>query len=108
MKQFYYKLIRDRIPEKMLRRGVSCDIFEAKDDYVWFLRKKLMEESREVYHAKTRDELIEELADVVEVFQALKREEGIKDDEIREARRYKAKQKGRFQKRLILRWSKDN
>ena len=62
------KLVRDLIPEKFPQHAYRC----AYDREVpHLLRLKLMEEAGEVVGARNRAELLEELADVLEVIRCL-------------------------------------
>ncbi len=64
----FNKLVRDRIPEKIIANGenVKCGI--VKDVlYYSLLFEKLLEETLEVYDSQNISELISELADVQEI-----------------------------------------
>ncbi len=65
----YPKLVRDKIPEIVEARGKKVDIRVVSDDaeYLGFLLSKLIEEATELAQAKTSDNQLEELADVMEV-----------------------------------------
>jgi predicted house-cleaning noncanonical NTP pyrophosphatase (MazG superfamily) len=62
------KLVRDRIPELMAKPGNVLEVLTLDHkDHILALKKKLKEEAEEVHKATTRDEVIEEIADVAEV-----------------------------------------
>ena len=62
------KLVRDLIPEKFPQHSYRC-AYDREVPYL--LRLKLMEEAGEVVGARNRAELLEELADVLEVIRCL-------------------------------------
>lgn len=99
----YEKLIRDCIP-KIIESNGKEGVFNELDDaqYLEELKNKLIEESLEVQKAITRTELVEELADVLEVFEALQKALQIDTNEIEIIKNKKAKKNGRFEKKLFL------
>jgi predicted house-cleaning noncanonical NTP pyrophosphatase (MazG superfamily) len=97
------KLVRDRTPE--LISGEDCTVeVETLDRkaHISELKKKLKEEALEVDEALTRVELIEEIADVIEVLDALTLKLSISKSEIEEARRKKSIKRGGFIRGLYL------
>ena len=94
----YNKLVRDKIPELLGRKGVSYQKrIASEDEYKIALLKKLKEEIKEF----NEDNSPEELADVIEVILALKKLKEYRDTE--KIRIKKAKERGTFKKRIILR-----
>jgi predicted house-cleaning noncanonical NTP pyrophosphatase (MazG superfamily) len=72
---YYHKLVRDRIPEKIAREGsgkCKTRVMGVKE-FEKELIKKVAEEARGMQAAKTREELITELADVVAVIDEVRR-----------------------------------
>ena len=68
----YNKLVRDKIPAVIKRKGESVDVIRLKGDALLSaLRQKLVEEAFEALDAKSFDELIGELADVQEVIDGI-------------------------------------
>jgi predicted house-cleaning noncanonical NTP pyrophosphatase (MazG superfamily) len=68
----YHKLVRDKIPSVIKRKGESVEVVRLKGDALLSaLRQKLVEESFEALDAKSFDELIGELADVQEVIDGI-------------------------------------
>jgi predicted house-cleaning noncanonical NTP pyrophosphatase (MazG superfamily) len=97
------KLIRDNIPEIALKeRGEVLDIRIAKqEEFEDFVMLKLLEETNEIISAKTKNELVEELADLMEVVKTLAMHHGIVNelfDKIEE----KALERGSFNRKFIL------
>lgn len=108
-KIFYNKLIRDKIPETIQARGSRC--FTRRLTAKAFERallKKIGEEASGVLAARTRRELISELADVIDVIEELQRLKRISAHELKTAQRANQQRKGGFKKRLFLTWSSDD
>lgn len=93
------KLVRDRIPELMQENG-KMPIFRVASpkERSALLLAKLHEEVLELVN----DPSIEELADVMEVVEALRIELGIDHDELRNVRNSKAERRGSFRKGIVL------
>lgn len=97
----YNKLVRDNIPEHLDSRGIPYEKRIANvEEYKEELIKKLDEEIREFIEAKN----IEELADVIEVIEALKKLPEFANAE--EIRIKKLVEKGGFDKKIILKGEK--
>lgn len=93
----YNKLVRDKIPEILDKKGVKYEKrIASKSEYKVALSKKLIEEVSEFQEENS----VEELADVVEVIRALKKLPKYKN--VEKIRVKKAKERGFFEKRIIL------
>lgn len=98
----YNKLVRDNIPEILDKKGISYEKrIASKEEYKIELIKKLAEEAGE-FSAECS---VEELADVMEVVEALKKLPDYAS--VEEVRKEKATEKGAFDKRIILKGEKD-
>ncbi len=98
------KLVRDLVPSQLEARGIKV-IYGVIGDFLGrdhFGRQKLAEEASEVLNAKTREELVEELADLTEVRNTLMRVNGISEDELARAMLEKTQKKGAFEKFYYL------
>jgi predicted house-cleaning noncanonical NTP pyrophosphatase (MazG superfamily) len=96
------KLIRDNIPEIMKSKWLECNYYKASEfEYTIELFKKLIEESIEVKNSKGKTELIEELADVMEVINSICINNEIHIDEIEAKRLKKLKDRWWFEKKYI-------
>ncbi len=105
MRKEYNKLVRDRIPSIIESSGKEFLIRVLSDDeYKRALKRKLIEEATEVNAAESTDELVAELADVVEVIDALIAVLGMSWEEIRDVQKKKRLERGGFGKRLQLMW----
>lgn len=67
-KKTYNKLVRDNIPNIIAEAGKTCRWRIAnKDEHLKYLYAKIKEEAEELSNATTKDEAINEIADIVEV-----------------------------------------
>ncbi len=71
-------------------------------EYDYQLRQKLLEESREVCAATSKQELIQELADVLEVIEAISNANEISIEEVRSIQLKKRDEKGGFEGRKFV------
>ena len=95
MKKVYNKLIRDKIPEIIEGTGKSCSVRGLDlEEYCVELKKKLVEEANEVNDTVDKESLIKEIADVLEVIDALKVAYGISDNDVDGAKVKKALKAG--------------
>ena len=93
----YAKLVRDNIWRWHEENGHTVEGREFKgDDLRKKLCEKLHEEADEVDAALSREELIEEIADVRQILKDLCAEEVISEEEVEAARAKKATRKGGF------------
>ena len=95
----YKKLVRDKIPDIILKEG-SLPTTRILDDkeYIKALNKKLMEEVKEYLE----EENIEEMVDILEVIRAILDYREVTYEEIEEKRIKKAKKRGAFKDRVFL------
>lgn len=95
----YEKLVRDEIPEIIRRQGYMphTRVLEP-DEYLAELHRKLREETEE-YLA---DENPEEIADILEVIEAICAAKGFSADDILHAKFQKRNARGGFERRIYL------
>lgn len=112
----YHKLVRDRIPDIIAGEGKTVKFKCIKTDnkeFAGFLINKLHEEIEELYNAiqQSNDtemfyngcyEILQELADVGEVFDALVKCIHIEHDDILRTMKTKAVEKGTFENGTYL------
>jgi predicted house-cleaning noncanonical NTP pyrophosphatase (MazG superfamily) len=102
----YRKLIRDRIPEIMDAAGVRYEVAVLDDaTFRSALRAKLLEEATEAASAGSAEELVTEIADLLEVVEALLAAEGVDPETVRAVQRERREARGGFGRRLELRWA---
>lgn len=95
----YQKLVRDRIPEMIEADDKTCVCETLSDeDYIAFLDQKLNEELAEYQESKS----LEELADLLEVMQAVVKARGWTLEELEQVRADKAAKRGGFEKKILL------
>lgn len=97
--KIYNKLVRDKIPEIINSSGKNCNIRTlSQEEYISALETKLNEEVAE-YQV---DKNLEEMADVLEVLQAICVARGYSLEELEQMRAKKADERGGFQDRIFL------
>ncbi len=97
----YNKLVRDKIPDILDGKGVPYEKrIATPEEYKIELIKKLEEESKEFSEAGSS----EELADVIEVIDALKKLPDYAG--VEELRKKKSEERGAFDLRIILKGEK--
>lgn len=105
MRKTYNKLVRDRIPEIIRNEGRACEVTVMPlDAYQKALLEKLVEEAREAEEA-TPDALVSELADILEVVDAIAATFGLERAAILAEQQVRRLQRGGFDERLQLVWS---
>ena len=95
----YHKLVRDKIPEIIENQGKTCvtEIL-SQGTYIQMLDEKLNEELTEYQESKS----LEELADLLEVMEAVASARGYTWEELIAVRDKKRLNRGGFQKRILL------
>jgi predicted house-cleaning noncanonical NTP pyrophosphatase (MazG superfamily) len=99
----YNKLVRDIIPEIIASTGkqYSTRILE-NNEYITELKKKSREELEEYIKADSDEAAIEEIADLLEVIHSLAKVHGSSIEEVEQVRKEKFKERGGFDKRILL------
>jgi predicted house-cleaning noncanonical NTP pyrophosphatase (MazG superfamily) len=98
MKRYNFnKLIRSNLPERMKKEGVYLSGRPLTDEeFAKELKNKLVEEAGEVQDTQSREDLIKELADVMEVIETITSLHGITKEEIEKERLLKCQINGHF------------
>jgi predicted house-cleaning noncanonical NTP pyrophosphatase (MazG superfamily) len=105
MKKECYKLVRDRIPEIIRSAGKNCETVIMSDaEYCQALRQKVIEEATELANAPDA-ELATEIADLLEVIEALMTSYRISEKQVQLEQDQKRAQKGDFRKKVMLLWT---
>lgn len=99
MPKYYNKLIRDKIPQVIAAQGKSCETeVLTQEAYLEKLDEKLFEELKEYEESKS----LEELADLLEVMEAVVLARGYTWEQLLAVRDEKRQARGGFQDRLLL------
>src|SRR3990172_5118971 len=97
------KLWRDKMPDIKRAVGSIVHVKELDDaEYALQLRVKLTEETAEVCVAPSKNELVEELADVLEVIDALCALHNISAEDVHAVQTKKREEKGGFYQRAFV------
>ena len=89
----YNKLVRDKIPEHIRSKGGQPIISVASGEEYWEkLKEKLLEEVREF----DKDENVEEIADILEVLEAIANHKGFDKAEIEMVKSKKLQKRARL------------
>jgi predicted house-cleaning noncanonical NTP pyrophosphatase (MazG superfamily) len=101
----YNKLIRDKIPQIIDNSGSDFAIaLYSESEYILALKQKLIEEAQEIAIAQD-DELISELADLLEVFDSLLEVKGISREAVVREQELRREERGGFRDRIKLLWT---
>jgi predicted house-cleaning noncanonical NTP pyrophosphatase (MazG superfamily) len=99
----YEKLVRDKIPEVVRKAGVLPVFYMLnKTEAIRLLKRKLIEESFEVWESIDKEALAEELADVLEVIESLRVNASIDFDELKKLQEKKKVKRGGFENLVYL------
>lgn len=99
---YYDKLVRDKIPEKIEKNGEIAITRTLNDDeFKLYLEKKLLEEVKEVIDGSKENKL-EELADLYEVLITYARIYKINLEDIINQAKEKNNLRGSFNKKILL------
>lgn len=107
------KLVRDKLPEIIFHEiGADLSYRETSGaERQNLLKQKLIEEGHEVIGAQTREELLDELADVLEVLFGIADSFSISNAELEATRAARKNERGGFQKGILCHYievSKEN
>ncbi|RLQ93643.1 nucleoside triphosphate pyrophosphohydrolase [Falsibacillus albus] len=99
----YNKLVRDKIPGIIESNGEKFSTrILSEEEYITELKKKSFEELEEYCEAETREEALEELADLMEIVHAFAASHGSTLEEVEKIRQEKAAERGAFDKKIFL------
>lgn len=100
----YPKLVRDKIPEVIFQadgRKVPIQILEL-DEFISHLKHKAIEEAVELDAATSDDHLLEEIADLREILDALQEAKGFSSEQVLVVQNQKRQKRGGFSKRILM------
>src|SRR3989338_11221532 len=93
------KLVRDKIPEIIKKKGAVPITHIASDDEYW---QKLKEKLQEEINEFMKDENAEELADILEVIYTIRDYKKIDKNELELLRKKTAEERGGFKDKIII------
>lgn len=93
------KLVRDRVPEIIEQKGGQPVVHVADDSEYW---QKLKEKLQEELNEFSKGENIEEIADILEVIEAICEYRNFDQAQVRMIKDKKAAERGKFKDRIIL------
>ncbi len=99
----YNKLVRDKIPEIIAQNGGNPTTVTLEESlYQSALSDKLHEEITELETATTKQDITAEIADIVEVLEALALTHNVSFEQILKEKEEKREKRGGFTKRIFL------
>lgn len=101
----YPKLVRDRIPEIVFEKTgkkIKQRILKNNSEYLKYLLKKVVEEAKELEYSLKQGNTKEEIADILEIIEAVLKLKGWKMDEIVKVKKEKCEKNGGFKKRILM------
>lgn len=101
------KLVRDETMERALKEDPSCTFsyrYLNDNEIQLHLFNKLQEEVTEVLEAKNPEEICSELADVLDIIDAIKKHNFISEEALMIARKKKQELRGGFDSKLFIEW----
>jgi predicted house-cleaning noncanonical NTP pyrophosphatase (MazG superfamily) len=101
----YPKLIRDKIPEQIIineGRAAHIKIGTKDKEIISILKKKIVEESMELYTCQSKKDIMSGIADIEEIINTLKYKLNITTISLNKIRKNKNLKSGSFDKFLIL------
>lgn len=97
------KLVRDKIIEIMESKGSKLYAYKLHDqDFLKQLKLKLIEEASEVNRAQTEQEILEELADVLEIVYTLAKAYNFTEKNLQTIQEQKRNEKGGYQEQMFV------
>lgn len=109
MKKVYYnKLVRDKIVDKIKNLGEAVEVREMpQDEFAQELLKKVNEEASALSRVRSKEEFLDELADLTIVLDALIETYNLSDEEIASSKQKNLERKGGYSKKLFMHYSED-
>ncbi|MCK6206479.1 nucleoside triphosphate pyrophosphohydrolase [Bacillus infantis] len=99
----YNKLVRDKIPQIIEQSGKKFSARILNDqEYIKYLQQKSYEELDEYCSAETKEDAVEELADLLEIIHSLAHQHESSIEEVEKVREKKTEKRGGFKERILL------
>lgn len=106
---YYNKLVRDNIPDKIRAKGEACEVRLVTDmqEFQQELMKKIKEEAASLSMTRTKEEFLDEYADLMLVLETITEQLGVTASEISQVRADNLLKKGGYKHQHFLVWSED-
>jgi predicted house-cleaning noncanonical NTP pyrophosphatase (MazG superfamily) len=106
---YYNKLVRDNIPSIIQEKGEGCEVRVLVDDQEFRqeLFKKIREEASALAMVQSKEEFLQEYADLELVIKTLMTELAITEADFSEVQAKNLERKGGYTARNFLLWSED-
>lgn len=106
---YYNKLVRDNIPDMIRAKREACELRKITDvqEFQQELLKKIKEEAASLSMSRTREEFLDECADLLIVLDTLTAQLDISREDIENAKRDNELKKGGYKHQHYLIWSED-
>jgi len=106
IRKTYNKLVRDNIIDIILKdNGKPSFKILNDDDFKIALKEKVLEESKELIEAETKEDIINELSDILELIESISKNYNITKEEIDNKKENKKIKRGGFDKKIFLEYS---
>ena len=108
-KVFYNKLVRDKIQDKIERKGETCEVrtIESDEEFQQELLKKVVEEASALSMTRSKKEFLEEVTDLMLVLDTLNEFLQFDESTMQQAMQENIDRKGLYKNRHFLHWSDD-
>jgi predicted house-cleaning noncanonical NTP pyrophosphatase (MazG superfamily) len=106
---YYNKLIRDNIPDIIKSKHQECEVRTLTDiqEFQQELFKKIKEEATSLSMVRTRDDFMNEYADLMMVLDTIIEQLEITPEELQKVREENLLRKGKYKHQHYLIWSAD-
>jgi predicted house-cleaning noncanonical NTP pyrophosphatase (MazG superfamily) len=106
---YYNKLVRDNIPDMIRAKRKGCEVMQITDmqEFQQELFKKIKEEAASLASVRTREEFLNEYADLMIVLNTVMQQLEITPEEVTKAKADNYLKKGSYKHRYFLKWSED-
>lgn len=106
---YYNKLVRDNIPDMIKAKHENCEVRHITDiqELQQELFKKIREEAQSLSMTRSKEEFLDEYADLMVVLDTILEQLGVTKEEVSEVRRANILRKGSYRRQNFLVWSDD-
>ncbi len=109
MRKIYNKLVRDKIIDIILKDNGKPSFRTLDDnDFRIALKNKVLEEAQELSLAETREDVINEISDIVELIESILKNYNINKEELLNKKEDKKVKRGGFDKKIFLEYSDED